>query len=95
MRLIRNSVRVFNNGVVVRVLKIERKLGLGVKFEDIAEVVSYVYSKVMADGDMDAGSWSCGIVAGLINDMPICQELIECIMAEAEAIVRQYLLENL
>ena len=38
----------------------------------------------MIDGEMDAGAWSCGMVAGLIDDIPTCAELIERIMAEAE-----------
>ena len=37
---------------------------------------------------MDAGAWSCGMVAGLIHDVPTCKDLIERIVAEAEAIVR-------
>ena len=39
-------------------------------------------------GDMDAGAWSCGMVAGLIYDIPTVQELIDRIMAEAEKLVR-------
>ena len=27
----------------------------------------------MIDGDMDAGAWSCGMVAGLIHDIPTVQ----------------------
>ena len=42
----------------------------------------------MMEGTMDAGAWSCGMVAGLINDIPTCQELIDRIMAEAEEIIR-------
>ena len=38
---------------------------------------------------MDAGAWSCGMVAGLINDIPTCKELIDRIMAEAEEIVNK------
>ena len=40
---------------------------------------------------MDAGAWSCGMVAGLIHDIPTCKELIDRIMTEAEAIVRSRL----
>lgn len=40
---------------------------------------------------MDAGAWSCGMVAGLIHDIPTCRELIERTMAEAESIVRERL----
>ena len=38
----------------------------------------------MIDGDMDAGAWSCGMVAGLIHDVPTVKELIDRIMADAE-----------
>jgi nitronate monooxygenase len=40
---------------------------------------------------MDAGAWSCGMVAGLIHDVPTCKQLIDRIMAEAEAIIGQRL----
>jgi nitronate monooxygenase len=45
----------------------------------------------MMDGDMEAGAWSCGMVAGLIHDIPTCKELIDRIMAEADALIRQRL----
>jgi nitronate monooxygenase len=45
----------------------------------------------MQDGDMEAGAWSCGMVAGLIHDVPSCQELVDRIMGEAEAIITQRL----
>ena len=41
---------------------------------------------------MDAGVWSCGMVAGLIHDVPTVRELIDRIMAEAEGIIRRRLL---
>lgn len=42
----------------------------------------------MIDGDMDAGAWSCGMVAGLIHDIPSCRELIDRIMSEAEMLIK-------
>ncbi len=45
----------------------------------------------MVDGEMDAGAWSCGMVVGLINDIPTVKELIDRIMREAEQIIRQRL----
>jgi nitronate monooxygenase len=36
---------------------------------------------------MDAGAWSCGMVAGLIHDVPTVQELIDRIMREAQDII--------
>ena len=57
----------------------------------IHEEVAGVYPKVMIDGNMDAGAWSCGMVVGLINDVPTVKELIDRIMADAEAIIRERL----
>jgi nitronate monooxygenase len=45
----------------------------------------------MKDGTMDVGAWSCGMVAGLIHDVPTVKALIDRIMAEAEGIIRQRL----
>ena len=42
----------------------------------------------MIKGEMDAGGWSCGMVAGLIHDIPSVQELIDRTMAEATQIIR-------
>ena len=91
MRPLRNTERVLNNDAVERLLKIEQEKGDDLKFEDIYEQVAGVYPRIMSEGDMDAGAWSCGMVAGLISDIPTCQELIERIMSEAEAIIRQRL----
>lgn len=91
MRPLRNTERVMTNDAVERLLEKERKLGDALKFEDIIEEVAGVYPKIMMDGDMDAGAWSCGMVAGLIYDIPTCQELIDRIMTEAETIIRQRL----
>jgi nitronate monooxygenase len=45
----------------------------------------------MQQGDLEAGAWSCGMVAGLIHDVPTCRELVDRIMAEAESIITQRL----
>lgn len=87
MRPLRNTERVLNNTAVKRLLEKEKTLGADLKFEDIMDAVAGVYPKVMIDGDMEAGAWSCGMVAGLINDIPTCRELIDRIMAEAEDII--------
>jgi nitronate monooxygenase len=41
----------------------------------------------MMNGDMDAGAWSCGMVAGLVHDVPTVKELVDRIMREAEQII--------
>jgi NAD(P)H-dependent flavin oxidoreductase YrpB (nitropropane dioxygenase family) len=53
--------------------------------------VAGVYPKVMIDGAMQAGAWSCGMVAGLIHDVPSCKELIDRIMAEAHQLIAERL----
>ena len=42
--------------------------------------------QVAIDGDLDRGIWSAGMVVGLIDDIPTCEELIERIVGEAESI---------
>jgi NADH:quinone reductase (non-electrogenic) len=88
MRPLRNTERVLVNAGVNRLLEKERNLGTNIKFEDVAPEVAGVYPRVMRDGDLDAGAWSCGMVAGLIRDIPTCKELIDRIMSEAQAIIR-------
>ena len=91
MRPLRNTERVLQNAATDRLLEKEDRLGKDLKIDDIMEEVAGVYPKIMIDGDMDAGVWSCGLVAGLIHDIPTCQELIETIMAEAELLIRKRL----
>ncbi|HTB72953.1 MAG TPA: nitronate monooxygenase family protein [Polyangiaceae bacterium] len=91
MRPLRNTERVLNNAGVERLLEKERTLGANLKFEDIIPEVAGVYPRVMREGQVDAGAWSCGMVAGLIHDIPTVKELVDRIMAEAEALVRKRL----
>jgi nitronate monooxygenase len=91
MRPLRNTERVLTNAGVERLLEKEKRLGSNIKFEDIIEEVAGVYPKIMKEGDMDAGAWSCGMVAGLIHDIPTCKELIDRIMAEAHDIIENRL----
>src|SRR6201981_2842922 len=92
MRALHNTERVLKNKGVDQLLVVEREKGGTLKIEDIHDQVAGVYPKVMINGDMDAGAWSCGMVVGLINDVPTVKELIDRIMAEAEAIIRQRLI---
>lgn len=83
MRPLRNTERVLTNDAVERLLEKERALGANLKFEDIIEEVAGVYPSIMRQGEMDRGAWSCGMVAGLVYDIPSCKELIDRIMREA------------
>ena len=92
MRSLRNTERVLKNANVDRLLEIEREKGDKLTIDDIHDQVAGVYPRIMLDGQMDAGAWSCGIVAGLIHDIPSCKELIDRIMNEADAIIRNRLM---
>jgi len=92
MRSLRNTERVLNNKGVGRLLQIEREKGAALTIADIKNEVGGIYPKVMTDGDMDAGAWSCGMVAGLIHDIPTVAELIDRIMADAERLIRDRLM---
>lgn len=89
MRPLRNTERVLLNAATERVLEIEREKGASVTIEDIRHLVAGERGrKVLHDGDLDAGVWSCGMVAGLIHDIPTVKELIDRIMAQAERTIR-------
>ena len=92
MRPLRNTERVLNNSAVEQVLEIEQDKGIDVDIEDIRHLVAGEQGrKVLHDGEMDAGAWSCGMVAGLIHDIVTCQQLIDRIMSEAHIIIRHRL----
>lgn len=91
MRSLTNTERVLNNPAVESLLAKEKALGDDLKFEDIVDEVAGVYPKVMINGEPEAGAWSCGMVAGLISDVPTVQELIDTIMTEADEIIKSRL----
>ena len=87
MRPLRNTERVLANSAVDRIIEKEKSLGADIKIEDIMDEVAGVYPKIMSEGTMDAGAWSCGMVAGLIHDVPTVQELVDDIMNGAQEII--------
>jgi len=95
MRPLRNTERVLSNAAVEEILQIERKkaaAGEAMGIDDVRHLVAGTQNrKVLQEGEMDAGAWSCGMVAGLIHDIPSCQELLDTIMAEAEVLIKDRL----
>ena len=91
MRPLRNTERVLKNDAVTRIQEKEKELGENIQINDIMDEVAGVYPKIMSDGDMDAGAWSCGMVAGLIHDIPSCDELVGGMVKEAEEIIAKRL----
>ena len=89
MRPLRNTERVLNNAAVTELLRLEQEKGASIGIGDIRHLVAGAQNRrVLQDGEMDAGAWSCGMVAGLIHDVPTVAELIGRIMREAEALIR-------
>jgi NADH:quinone reductase (non-electrogenic) len=91
MRGLRNTERVLNNKSVDEILRIEREKGAALTVDDIRERVGGVYPRIMREGDLDAGAFSCGMVAGLVYDIPTVAELIDRIMRQAEILIRERL----
>ena len=91
MRPLRNTERVLSNGAVSKILEKEKALGDDIQITDIIDEVAGVCPKIMQEGTMDAGAWSCGMVAGLIHDVPTCKELVERIVSDAEEIIKSRL----
>lgn len=92
MRPLRNTERVLTNAAVEKIIAIEREKGAATTIADVRHLVAGAQNRrVLQDGEMDAAAWSCGMVAGLIHDIPSCRELIDRIMREAEQIIRRRL----
>lgn len=89
MRALRNTSRVFRNEVSEEVARIEKEKGTDFRIEDVSDLVAGARGRnVYASGDVQEGLWSAGMVAGVIRDVPSCKELIERIVADAEAVIR-------
>lgn len=85
-RTMRNTARVFKNAIAQEVVAKEAE---GANFADIQHLVAGTKGRAaMKDGEIDGGIWSAGMVAGLINDIPSCEELVARICADAEARLR-------
>lgn len=90
-RSLRNTARVFNNEIAQQVLAIEAQPG-ETRFEDIRELVSGAKGReLLENGELDQGIWSAGMVVGLIDDIPACEELIQRIVKDAQAIINDRL----
>ncbi|HAG70609.1 MAG TPA: nitronate monooxygenase [Gammaproteobacteria bacterium] len=90
-RSLRNTARVFKNSIAEQVVDIESRSG-ETKFEDIQPLVAGVKGRALfEDGDLDSGIWSAGMIVGLIDDIPSCEDLISRMVEEAESIIRERL----
>ena len=84
-RTLGNTARVASNEVSREVVE---KLNAGAQFPEVRDLVSGQRGRtVYENGDLDAGIWSCGMVQGVINDIPTCGELVPRIVNEAADII--------
>lgn len=84
-RTLGNTARVASNEVSREVVE---KLNAGAEFPEVRDLVSGQRGRtVYENGDIDAGIWSCGIVQGIINDIPTCDEVVTRIVNEAADII--------
>lgn len=85
LRPLRNTSRVISNSVSRLVVQ---KLNDGAEFEGVRELVAGSRGRqVYETGDIEFGTWSVGLVQGLIHDVPTVGELVDRIMVEAEALI--------
>ena len=84
-RTLRNTGRVLKNAVSDEVVATERRPG-GCEFEDIRPLVSGQKGRTALEtGTLDAGLVWAGLVVGLVDDIPSCQELISRMVDECRA----------
>ena len=79
-RTMHNTSRVLKNAVSDEVVAMEKQ---GAAFEEVRHLVAGGRGKnAMKTGEVDTGIVSAGMVVGLINDVPTCEELIQRMVRE-------------
>lgn len=87
-RPLKNTARFLKNAVTEEVLKIEKEKGQELEFEDIREFVAGPRQReAWLEGNTDGGVITAGMIVGLIDDIPTCQELLDEIISEAREII--------
>lgn len=88
-RQLNNTARVVKNAVSDQVVEI---LAGGGDFDSVRELVAGRRGRTVYEtGDLDAGIWWAGLAQALIDDVPTCQELIDRMVAGADAVIRDRL----
>ncbi|MEX6725378.1 NAD(P)H-dependent flavin oxidoreductase [Parapedomonas caeni] len=86
-RNLKNTARVGKSAVSDEVVR--RLSQPGATFAEVAELVAGAAGRELLEtGDMSRGIFWAGMVQGLIHDIPTVRELMDRIMADAEAIIR-------
>jgi NAD(P)H-dependent flavin oxidoreductase YrpB (nitropropane dioxygenase family) len=90
-REFRNTARVARNAISEEIVDISRRPGAS--FDDVAHLASGERGRreVLSNGSMDGGLWWASQAQGLIDEVLTCREVVDGIMADAEAIIRKRL----
>src|SRR5690554_1454627 len=89
-RNFKNTARVGRSEVSEEVVR--RLAKPDAQFSDVQELVAGTAGReLLQTGDLSKGVFWAGMIQGLINDIPTCQELIDRIISEAEEILDQRL----
>lgn len=89
-RNFKNTARVGRSEVSKEVVR--RLAQPDAQFGDVQELVAGTAGReLLQTGDLSKGVFWAGMIQGLIHDIPTCQELIDRIISEAEAILDQRL----
>jgi NADH:quinone reductase (non-electrogenic) len=81
-RTMRNTARVLRNSISDEVLALENE---NCKFDDIRHLVAGVRGRqALESGDTNGGIISAGMVIGLIDDVPTCDELLQRMVRECQ-----------
>lgn len=84
-----NTARVVRNKISQEIVEISEREGT--TFDDIAALASGARGRqnVLAEGNMDDGMWWAGQTQGLIHDVAPVKDVVDTIIADAEAIIRK------
>jgi NAD(P)H-dependent flavin oxidoreductase YrpB (nitropropane dioxygenase family) len=87
-RTLKNTARIYKNSIAKEVLSIEGRAG-DTDFSELQHLVAgaRVRDRVLEQGEIDDGVWTDGLVMGLIDDIPSCDELIRLMVRDAESII--------
>ncbi len=91
LRSMRNTARVLKNAVSDEVVALEKRPG-GAQFEEVRTLVAGQRGRTaLQSGNVQDGVVSAGMVIGLIDDIPTCDELIRRMVADCRAHLRRAL----
>jgi enoyl-[acyl-carrier protein] reductase II len=81
-----HPIRVLRNQMSREYLKMEKE---GASFEELEQLTLGSLRKAVMDGDVKNGSLMAGQSAGLVKKEQTCKEMIEELMAEADALLKK------